>query len=114
MKKKIMGIVTDSSQVEDPKPTEGSTILQLFQLVAGADEHDAMVADFRKGGIGYGEFKKRLLAKTWDFFAEAREKRREIVTKKDYVEDVLQAGATKARAVARKTLDRVREAVGLA
>ena len=114
LKKKIMGIVTDSSQVEDPKPTEGSTILQLFQLVAGADEHDAMVADFRKGGIGYGEFKKRLLAKTWDFFAEAREKRREIVTKKDYVEDVLQAGATKARAVARKTLDRVREAVGLA
>ena len=114
LKKKIMGIKTDSTAVEDPKATEGSTILQLYQLVAGAGEYDAMVADFRKGGIGYGEFKKRLLAKTWEFFAEAREKRMEIVTKQDYVEDVLQAGAAKARSVARKTLDRVRKAVGLA
>lgn len=114
LKKKIMGIKTDSTAVEDPKPTEGSTILQLFQLVASAEEYGAMVADFRKGGVGYGDFKKRLLGKTWDFFAEAREKRREIVSKAGYVEDVLQAGASKARAVARKTLDRVREAVGLA
>jgi tryptophanyl-tRNA synthetase len=72
-----------------------------------------MEADFQKGGIGYGDFKKRLLEKTWSYFAEAREKRAEIVAKKGYVEDVLKAGATKARAVARKTMDRVRAAVGL-
>ncbi|MFZ4765570.1 MAG: tryptophan--tRNA ligase [Roseimicrobium sp.] len=113
LKKKIMGIMTDSTGVEDPKPTEGSTILDLYKLVASADEYDTMVADYQRGGIGYGEFKKRLLAKTWAFFAEAREKRQEIVTRKNYVEDVLQAGATKARAVARVTIDRVRAAVGL-
>jgi tryptophanyl-tRNA synthetase len=72
-----------------------------------------MVEDFRRGGLGYGDFKKRLLERLWAFFAEAREKRAEILAKPDYVEDVLQDGAQKARAVARKTLDRVRHAVGL-
>lgn len=113
LKKKIMGITTDSSPVEAPKPTENSTILAFYKLVATPDEYNTMEEDFRRGGIGYGEFKKRLLQKTWEFFAEAREKRAEIVSKKGYVEDVLQAGAAKARAVARKTIDRVRHAVGL-
>ncbi len=92
LKKKIMGIPTDSTPVEAPKSTEGSTILQFYKLMATPDEYAAMEADFRKGGIGYGDFKKRLLDKTWNYFAEAREKRAEIVAKKGYVEDVLQAG----------------------
>lgn len=106
-------LVTDATPLEKPKPTENSTILALYKLVATADEYEAMVQDFRRGGVGYGTFKGRLHEKLWTFFAEAREKRAEIVAKEGYVEDVLQAGAAKARAVARKTLDRVRHAVGL-
>ena len=113
LKKKIMGIKTDSAPVEDPKATEGNTILDFYKLVASPEEIAAMEADFRKGGTGYGEFKKRLLEKTWSYFAEAREKRAEIVARKGYVEKVLEAGAARARAVARKTMERVRSAVGL-
>jgi tryptophanyl-tRNA synthetase len=113
LRKKIMGITTDSTPVEAPKPTENSTILTFYKLVATPGEYDAMAQDFGRGGIGYGEFKKRLFEKLWAFFAEAREKRAEILAKESYVEDVLQAGATRARAVARKTLERVRHAVGL-
>lgn len=113
LKKKIMGIPTDSTPVESPKPIENSTILSLYRLFASDAEYAVMVADFQKGGIGYGDFKKRLLEKTWTFFSEAREKREKIVADKNYVDDVLQAGAAKARAVARKTMERVRAAVGL-
>ncbi|TLD70463.1 tryptophan--tRNA ligase [Phragmitibacter flavus] len=113
LKKKIMRIVTDATPVEDPKPTEGSFILQLYRLVANDTEYDELVADFQRGGTGYGDFKKRLLSKLWDFFAEAREQRETILAKPGYVEDVLQHGASKARAVARQTIDRVRDAVGL-
>lgn len=113
LKKKIMGIPTDSTPVESPKPTENSAILSLYRLFASDAEYAAMVSDFQKGGTGYGDFKKRLLEKTWSFFAKAREKREKIVADKNYVDDVLQAGAAKARAVARKTMDRVRSAVGL-
>lgn len=112
LKKMIMGIPTDSTPVEAPKPVENSTILSLYRLVATEAEYGAMEAEFRAGGVGYGDFKKRLLGKTWSFFAEAREKRAAILARKGFVEDVLQAGAAKARVVARRTMERVRAAVG--
>lgn len=112
-KKKFMGIKTDSTPVEAPKPIEGSSILALYRLVATPDEVATMEQEHLAGGIGYGDFKKRLGEKMWNFFAEARDRRAEILSKPGYVEDVLQAGASKARAVAKKTVERVRHAVGL-
>ena len=72
-----------------------------------------MVADFQKGGCGYGDFKKRLLEAVTTHFAPMRARREEIVADTKLVDEVLAQGAEKARAVARKTLDRVRDAVGL-
>lgn len=113
LKKKIMGITTDSTPVEAPKPTEGSSILALYKLVASEADYATMVADHERGGIGYGDFKKRLLQGVTDYFAPFREKRAELVADPKYVDRVLAEGAEKARAVARKTLARVRDAVGL-
>jgi tryptophanyl-tRNA synthetase len=72
-----------------------------------------MVDDHLRGGVGYGDFKKRLLQGVTDYFAPFREKRAEIVADPKYVDQVLAEGAEKARRVARKTLARVRDAVGL-
>ncbi len=110
---KVKRIITDATPVEAPKPTDDSSILKLYKLVATSEEYDALVADFKKGGRGYGDYKKQLFQKIWDFFAEARDRRAQIVAQAGYVDDVLQAGAAKARVVARRTLDRVRHAVGL-
>lgn len=113
LKKKIMGIPTDSTPVESPKPTEGSTILALYQLVAPAADYATMREDFDRGGIGYGDFKKRLLAATWEYFAPMRAMRQELVMNPDYVDGVLEAGANRANEIANAVLDRVRQAVGL-
>jgi tryptophanyl-tRNA synthetase len=113
LKKKIMGIKTDSTPVESPKATEGSSILALYKLVAPQPDYDTMVADFQRGGIGYGDFKKRLLQAVSDHFVPFRERRLEIIADPKYVDRVLAEGAEKARAVARKTVARVRDAVGL-
>jgi tryptophanyl-tRNA synthetase len=113
LKKKIMGIKTDSTPVEAPKSTEDSSILALYKLVASAADYDTMIADFQRGGMGYGDFKKRLLGAVTEHFAPFRERRAEIVADPKYVDRVLAEGAEKARAVARKTLTRVRDAVGL-
>jgi tryptophanyl-tRNA synthetase len=113
LKKKIMGIKTDSTPVESPKAVEGSSILALYKLVASPADYDQMVQDHLNGGVGYGDFKKRLLQATSDFFAPFREKRAAITADPAYVDRVLAEGAEKARAVARKTLARVRDAVGL-
>lgn len=113
LKKKIMGIKTDSTPVEEPKAIEGSSILALYKLVASAADYQSMVDDHLRGGVGYGDFKKRLLQGVTDYFAPFREKRAEIVADPKYVDQVLAEGAEKARFIARKTLARVRDAVGL-
>ncbi len=113
LKKMVMKIQTDSTPVEEPKPVEGSTILALYKLFAGEADYAAMVADHERGGIGYGDFKKRLAEAYWDFFAPMRARREEILADAGYVDGVLAAGAARAREEAAKVLARVRRAVGL-
>ncbi len=113
LRKRVMSIVTDSTPLEAPKDPEGSMIVSLYQLFASKDEVRQMEDEFRAGGLGYGHFKGRLFDAMWDFYAPMRARREEIVAKPGYVEEVLAAGAEKARAVAQGTLDRVWRAVGL-
>ena len=113
LKKKIMRIVMDSTPLEDPKPIENNSVLALYKLVASPADYQTMVDDHLRGGIGYGDFKKRLLEAMLAHFAPFRERRAEIVADPDYVNRVLAEGAEKARALARQTLNRVRAAVGL-
>ncbi len=113
LKKKIMRIVMDSTPLEDPKPIENNSVLALYKLVASPADYQTMVDDHLRGGIGYGDFKKRLLEAMLAHFAPFRERRAEIVADPAYVNRVLAEGAEKARAIARQTLDRVRAAVGL-
>jgi len=113
LKKLVMKITTDSTPVEDPKPTEGSTILSLYKLFASPADYATMVADYERGGVGYGDFKKRLADAYWDYFAPMRARRTEILADPGWVDEVLAAGALRAREEAAKVLERVRRAVGL-
>jgi tryptophanyl-tRNA synthetase len=113
MRKKVMSIVTDSTPLEAPKNPEGSNILALYRLVASPEQVAQMEDDFRAGGIGYGEFKKRLFESLQEFFAPMRARRAEILARPGYVDEVLEEGARRARAIADVTMDRVRSAVGL-
>ena len=113
LRKTVMRIVTDSTAVEDPKPIEGSIILELYKLFASEGDYEVMVKDHETGGIGYGDFKKRLWEAYWAFFASMRERRAELLADPGYVEQVLAAGAAQAREEADRVLRRVRRAVGL-
>jgi tryptophanyl-tRNA synthetase len=113
MRKKIMGLKTDSTPVEASKPVENSTILALYKLVADSADYEKMENDFRSGGIGYGDFKKRLFAALWEYFAPMRERREEILSDPSYVERVLREGSEKANQVAEIVMSRVRSATGL-
>jgi tryptophanyl-tRNA synthetase len=113
MRKKVMSLKTDSTPVELPKATEGSSILALHQLVASESDHAAMVAEFQRGGVGYGDFKKRLFGAVWEFFAPMRARREEISADPGIVARALAGGADRANAVASQVMHRVRGAVGL-
>ena len=113
MRKQVMSIVTDSSPVEAPKDPEHSTIFQLYSLFATTEETTTMREAFRRGGTGYGDFKKQLFAKLWDYFEPMRKRRTEILADPSYVDGVLGSGARRANEVADKVMARVRQAVGL-
>jgi tryptophanyl-tRNA synthetase len=113
MRKRVMSIVTDSTAVEAPKDPDTSTIVQLYALVASKEEAEEMRDQFRKGGRGYGDFKKQLFEKLWDYFAPMRKRRDEILRHKDYIESVLAQGAGRANSIADGVMKRVRQAVGL-
>ena len=61
IKKKVMGIVTDSKTMEEPKEPEGNSIYELYKLFATPEEVAQMAASFRAGNYGYGHAKKALL-----------------------------------------------------
>jgi tryptophanyl-tRNA synthetase len=111
--KRIMSIVTDSAPVEAPKDPSRSTIFQLYSLVASKNEIAEMREQFQKGGTGYGDFKKQLFKKLWDYFAPMRKRREEILADKSYIDNVLARGAKRANEVADVVMERVRAAIGL-
>jgi tryptophanyl-tRNA synthetase len=113
LRKKIMSIVTDSTPVEAPKDPENSSIVALYRLVASDGDVAAMEADFRAGGVGYGDFKKRLFEALWECFRPMRERRAELAADLAGVDAIVKSAGDRARSVAVKTMDRVRKAVGL-
>lgn len=114
IKKKVMGIVTDSKGVDEPKEPDQNVIYLLYKLIAKPEEVAQMEKGFRQGGMGYGDAKKLLLAKLEEVFGgERREKRKKMDENPGMVEDVLLSGAQKARKAAAQTMERVYEATGL-
>ena len=112
-RKRVMSIVTDSTPVEAPKDPSKSTIVQLYSLVASKDEIANMRERFQKGGIGYGDFKKQLFEKLWEYFAPMRKRRDEVLRDESYIDQVLARGAKRANEAADQVMKRVRNAVGL-
>ncbi|HEU4560957.1 MAG TPA: tryptophan--tRNA ligase [Longimicrobium sp.] len=112
-RKRIMSIVTDSTPLEAPKDPKGSTVVALYRLFASPDEVARMEDEHRAGGVGYGDFKKRLFEALWEYFAPMRARREEILARPGYVDDVLADGARRAREIGEQTMARVRKAIGL-
>ncbi|MEE9369216.1 MAG: tryptophan--tRNA ligase [Pontiella sp.] len=113
LKKRVMKIVTDSKEMEDPKDPESDNVFALYKLLATPAEQAELAERYRAGGMGYGHAKTELLDKINEHFDPIREKRAELVNDMDYVEDVLRKGAEKASVLARETLQKARQAVGL-
>lgn len=113
LKKVVMSIVTDSTPVAEAKDPDKCNVYGLWSLFADEAAKALMRERYLAGGLGYGEVKKGLLSSIESYFESAREKRRSLAAKPNEVEEILRAGAAKARSEAKMTLELVREAVGI-
>ena len=112
LKKQVMGILSDSKSLEEPKDPLTDTTFALYKCLAPQDEIEAMSANYLAGNYGYGHAKKALLELILQTFQEPREKYEYLHAHPQEVEDALQQGAEKARKTAKAVLQRVRDKVG--
>jgi tryptophanyl-tRNA synthetase len=112
LRKKIMGIKTDSTPVEAPKAVEGSTLWGLVRLMGTDAERSEYRAKMEKGGTGYGDLKKGLADLVLREFEGMRKKRGELASNSSRLDQWMKDGAAKARKTAEQVLKRVRSAVG--
>jgi len=113
LRAKIMRIVTDSRPMEQPKEPNTDHLFQLYSLFVGEAQREELAALYRKGGFGYGQVKKALADLAVDYFAEARQRRRELESKPDQIRQILGDGAAKARKKAAEVLLRAQLACGV-
>jgi tryptophanyl-tRNA synthetase len=123
LKAAVMGIKTDSTPIEEPKNPDTCNAFGIYKLFASPEEQAKLADLYRnpmqdaesRGGrpFGYGDAKTELLRKIDAYFGPARERRTQLARDPGYVEEVLQAGARRAREEAQATLRLVRQAVGM-
>jgi tryptophanyl-tRNA synthetase len=112
LKDTIARIVTDSKLPGEPKDPESSSLTTIFRAFANAEESAGFEAALREG-LGWGEAKQRLFERLERDIAPMRERYDALMAKPQEIEELLQVGAKKARAVAGPFLGRLRDAVGL-
>ena len=112
LKKLIAGIVTDSKLPGEAKDPDNSHLFSLYQAFSTPEK----CAGFRQAlleGLSWGEAKQALLDTIDTEVAPMREKYEVLIAKPDLIEQQLQHGAEKARAIAAPLLQELRYAVGL-
>ncbi|MGY3174458.1 tryptophanyl-tRNA synthetase [Pseudomonas sp. TE12234] len=112
MKDAISRIVTDSRAPGEAKDPDNSHLFTLFQAFATPAQSDEFRSELLQG-LGWGEAKNRLFQLLDNELGESRERYHQLIERPADLEDILQHGAKKARAVATPFLNELREAVGL-
>ena len=115
IRKKVMKAKTDSGPIEpnSPKPDYIENIFLLMKLVSTEDAYKKFDEDYNKCIIRYGDMKKHLAEDMVKFISPIREKVNSILANENYLKQVMEQGAGKARKSAKATIELVREAMGL-
>ena len=111
--KRIKAAVTDAEREVrfDPAAKPGiSNLLTIYSALTGRGVEE-IASEY--SGKGYGDLKKDLVEVIVDFATPFRERTEAYLSDPDRLDDVLADGAERARHIARATLDRVSERLGL-
>lgn len=111
LKKAIMGIVTDSKGVDEPKDPNECIVYKIHALLLSDAEKAALAEKYQAGGLGYGDAKKMLLEAFLDYFGPMRAAH--VKLDDADVAATVEAGAKQAKTLAQETMQKVRTAVGL-
>lgn len=112
LRKQVMSIITDSTALEEPKDPDTCNVFSIFSLLASDSETKEMRNNYLGGNYGYGHAKQALYELLIGRFGEEREKYNHLMENPDELENQLEKGEEKARALAADVLGRVRGKLG--
>jgi len=115
IRKKVMKAKTDEgpTEVNMPKPDYIENIFLLMKLVSEQSTIDLFEKAYQECTIRYGDMKKQLAEDMVNFISPIRQKAITIQQDEQYVKKIMEQGAEKACDSAKKTMELVREAMGL-
>ena len=112
---RVREMVTDPARMKrtDPGNPDVCNVYSMHKIFSSGEEIEMVNVECRRAGIGCVDCKK-LLAKNLNQHLEPfRAKRAELAAHPDDVQDVLNDGGKRARTIAQKTMQEVREAIQL-
>jgi tryptophanyl-tRNA synthetase len=112
LQKSINKIKTNLLEPGEPKDPADSTVFQVWEAFASAEQTEEMRQKFADG-IAWGEAKKELFTLINDEIGPARERYNELMAAPEFIEAELQKGAVRAREQAGALMDKVRSAIGI-
>lgn len=112
LRKQVMAIETDSTPIEEPKDASTCNVYSIYELMASEEQKQEMLANYARGGYGYGHAKQALYELILEKFSEARVRYEYYMQNPEELDAVLAEGAEKARVIAENTIQRVRSKVG--
>ena len=113
LKKRVMSIVTNSAGINEPKDKD-TPLFKIYSLFLSSEEKKILSDRYDTPGLRYGDIKKELLERIYDYFSPYRQKREHLLQNLDEVYQTLEHGATKASVVANEYMDKIRKAMGIA
>jgi tryptophanyl-tRNA synthetase len=112
LRKLVMKIKTNSLEPGQPKDPDSCTLFGIYRAFAGAEEV-AVLRHRYAAGIAWGEMKQFLFEYLNEHLAAPRERYEALLQSPDKIEEALQHGASKARAVSVPFMQRLRSSVGI-
>lgn len=112
LKAAISRIVTDSREPGEPKDPDAAHLFTIYRAFATSEETQAFRQELLDG-LGWGEAKQRLYNRLESELGPMRDQYAELMANPGRVEDILQAGAAKARRLSQPLMEQLRTAVGL-
>lgn len=113
--KKVMAMVTDPARVrrQDPGNPDVCPLFSLDKIFAPKEWQGYVDVECRRAGIGCVDDKRELLKHLLAYLKPIQEKRKELSAHPERVIEIIQEGSRKARVVAGRTMEQVKEAMKL-
>lgn len=112
LRKNVMGIVTDSKGMEEPKDPDACNVFNIYKTMASPTQTSETREKYEAGGFGYGHAKQELYELILTRFGEEREKYSKLISDPTEIENQLTSGAEKARKVAQSVMEKIRQKLG--